>query len=77
MSDRSLSEIFFTKLEGEYESLEKFIGIFLACFNTHLAEFPPNYSYIQALSWGMSHGWVRREGKRVIVKYQRIYTYAI
>ncbi len=57
---------FFAQLNGhEYETYRQLQEAVRVRFNERLADFPPQYSYLQLVEWGERQSWiVPSEGTR-------------
>ncbi len=51
-----------------FEDYESFEAAFVGGFNAHRFEFPNRYGWRDALSWGIRHGVVRRQGREVLIE---------
>lgn len=59
---------FFRLLDGEsFEGEGEFQRAVIARFNTRLHEFPPHYSYLDAIAWAKHKRWIAVEGSRITV----------
>jgi hypothetical protein len=51
---------FFSALDGqEYDTYRQLQEAVRRQFNEHLADFPPQYSYLQLIEWGERQRWIR------------------
>ncbi len=59
---------FFLLLDGEsFDGDGEFQRAVIARFNAKLHEFPPHYSYRDAIAWAMHKGWIAVDGARITV----------
>jgi hypothetical protein len=59
---------FFRLLDGEsFNGEAEFQNAVIIRFNTKLHEFPPHYSYRDAIAWAVREGWIVVDGSRIIV----------
>ena len=60
MADRYSTADLFRELDGRsFSSYRKFEEAVIAAFNEHLDEFPPHYSYRNAIAWADQQGWLQ------------------
>jgi hypothetical protein len=58
----------FIALEGEsFGGEAEFQRAVVAAFNARLHEFPPHYSYRDAISWAVRQQWILVEGAEIAV----------
>jgi hypothetical protein len=63
----SLRELF-APIDGRTYSGEKdFQLAVIDLFNQHLRDFPPHYSYRDAITWAMRQRWLTVNGSRIVV----------
>jgi hypothetical protein len=54
------TEDLFREMDGKsYRSYSEFEQEVIALFNEHLWDFPPHYSYRDAITWADRNGWLR------------------
>jgi len=59
----------FAELPGQrFPSYREFESTLVASFNARAFDFPSGYGWRDALSWGIRHGVVRREGDTIVVQ---------
>lgn len=60
----------FAPLDGRtFEGELAFQQAVIARFNEHLNEFPPHYSYRDAITWARRQGWLRVEGSSITIAF--------
>jgi len=59
---------FFLLLDGEsFEGEAEFQSAVVARFNAKLHEFPPHYSYRDAIAWAVHKDWIVVDGPRIAI----------
>lgn len=67
VASTGVAGVFFA-LEGEsFGSEAEFQRAVIAAFNARLREFPPHYSYLDAICWAVRQGWILVEGAEISV----------
>jgi hypothetical protein len=61
-------ELFAELPQRSFEDYQSFEQLLVERFNEHVFDFPPGYSWREALDWGMRHHLVRRDGDRIVVE---------
>lgn len=68
MAKRYSTEDLFREIDGEeYGSYRELEEAVIALFNAHLEDFPPHYSYRDAIVWADRNEWLRPSGSRFTV----------
>lgn len=61
-------EDLFTELEGrDFQGEYEFRDAVIEGFNENLGYFPPDYSYLDAITWAHRQGWLTVEGSTIHV----------
>ena len=60
-------ELFAELPQRSFEDYPSFERVLVERFNEHAFDFPPAYSWREALDWGMRHHVVRRDGERIVI----------
>lgn len=56
---RFSSRDLFAALDGQvFRTQRDLQTAVLELYNRHLADFPPDYGYVELVEWGISNGWV-------------------
>jgi hypothetical protein len=68
MADQYTVEDLFLEMSGkEYPSYRELENAVITRFNAHLGDFPPHYSYRDAISWADRKRWLQPHGGRFTV----------
>ena len=59
MPERFTIEDLFREIEGEFPSYRALEQRVIALFNEHLQDFPPHYSYRDAITWADRQRWLQ------------------
>lgn len=71
MSKRYTTEDLFREMEGrEFPSYRELEQAVIDLFNQHLQDFPPHYSYRDAIVWADRQRWLRPDQGRFTVKLE-------
>jgi hypothetical protein len=60
-------ELFAELPQRSFDDYQSFERLFVKRFNEHVFDFPPGYSWREALDWGTRHHVVRRDGERIVI----------
>jgi hypothetical protein len=72
MSERYSIEDLFKELDGQsFGAYRDFEAAVIKVFNNHLQEFPPHYSYRNAITWADRQGWLEPTNGGVKVRLSR------
>jgi hypothetical protein len=68
MASSYTTEDLFREIDGqEYGSYREFEQAVISLFNQHLHDFPPHYSYRDAIVWADRNHWLRPNDGRFTV----------
>lgn len=69
MSETYTTEDLFREIDGkEYRSYRELEEEVIHLFNRHLGDFPPHYSYRDAIAWADHKRWLHPQAGRFVVE---------
>lgn len=71
MTRRYTTEDLFREMDGrEFPSYRELEAAVIDLFNQHLRDFPPHYSYRDAIVWADRHSWLKPHEGRFTVEVE-------
>lgn len=72
MADPFTTEDLFSEIDGrDFSSYSEFEQEVIVLFNRHLGEFPPHYSYRDAIVWADRNHWLHPTGRGFTVDMRK------